>query len=67
MEDNQNFAVETYNIQQVAEKMKVSDRTIRRLVDSGRFPKPIRLGRGLRWPHAVITEFLQQQAKHSNG
>jgi excisionase family DNA binding protein len=38
------------NVQQVAEILGISARTVRRLADRGAMPRPIKLGALLRWP-----------------
>ena len=38
------------NIQQVAEVLGISARTVRRLADRGAMPRPVKLGALLRWP-----------------
>lgn len=36
----------------------VSTRQVRRLVDEGRCPQPVRLKRSPRWPRAVVEEWM---------
>ena len=50
-----------FTIRDVAGVLKVSTRGLRKLVADGRFPKPIRVGRLLRWPAAIVQEWIAQQ------
>ncbi|MGF1634193.1 MAG: helix-turn-helix transcriptional regulator [Phycisphaerae bacterium] len=46
----------------VAELLQCSRRTIQRLVDSGEFPRPVKLGRQLvRWSEDEVREHLRRQ------
>jgi len=36
----------------------VSDRTVRRLVDGGKVPKPMRIGHSLRWAPKTINDWI---------
>ena len=47
------------DIEGVALKLACSSRHVRRLVDSGAVPKPIRLMGSVRWPVATITNWVQ--------
>jgi len=38
--------------------LRVGDRTLRRWVDAGRLPAPVRLGRARRWQADVIRDWL---------
>jgi len=58
---------EALPIKEVATMFRMSERNIHRLVASGRFPKPIRIGRSLRWLKSVLSEFLYQQNQQQNG
>ena len=42
----------------VSLRLGVSTRTLRRLVDRGRVPKPTKLGGLLRWPSSVIGSWI---------
>ncbi|EMI54684.1 helix-turn-helix transcriptional regulator [Rhodopirellula sallentina] len=44
-----------------------SPRHVRRLVDSGAMPKPIRLGSLLRWPRGQIEQWIQEGCPNSRG
>jgi predicted DNA-binding transcriptional regulator AlpA len=41
-----------------ADLLKVSTRHIRRLVDAGKCPQPVRLGRVCRWPRPVVESWI---------
>jgi excisionase family DNA binding protein len=43
---------------QVGHLLKCSARTVRRLVDIGQIPKPVRLGGMVRWPRQIIEQWL---------
>jgi excisionase family DNA binding protein len=42
----------------LAELLGVSARHVRRLVDAGRAPQPVRLGRSCRWPRAAVETWI---------
>jgi predicted DNA-binding transcriptional regulator AlpA len=46
------------DVEHVAELFDVSTRHIRRLVDAGKFPQPVRLGGCVRWPRHVVDTFV---------
>ena len=46
----------------LAKRLGVSLRHIRRMDSSGRLPKPIRLGASIRWPISEIESWLQAGA-----
>ncbi len=46
--------------EQLADLLQVSERTLRRLVASGKIMKPNRIGRQLRWPLREITRWIEQ-------
>ena len=46
------------DVRQLSETLNCSTRHIYRLVDSGKMPKPVRLGSLVRWPRAVIEEWI---------
>ena len=45
-------------IQEVADSLKISVPTVRRLFLSGQLPPPIRVGKSLRWKPSSLTEFF---------
>ncbi|MFN3192214.1 MAG: helix-turn-helix transcriptional regulator [Aureliella sp.] len=46
------------DVEDVAARLKCSSRSVRRLADAGKMPAPVRLGSMLRWPIAVIDEWI---------
>ena len=46
------------SIDVVAQRLCCSTRHVRRLVDSGRIPRPIKLGALLRWVHADMDRWI---------
>lgn len=46
------------SVDDVATELHCSVRHVRRLADSGRMPKPIKLGSLLRWPRVVIENWI---------
>ena len=51
------------DIEQVADRLKISAATVRRLIVDGVLPKPLKLRRLTRWPKATIERWLKQVAK----
>ena len=45
-------------VNQVARMLCCSSRTIYRLTDSGRMPRPVKLGSLVRWPRDVIEQWI---------
>jgi len=45
---------------EVAALLGVSYHSIWRMSKDGRFPKPVRIGKSIRWPMSVIREYLDQ-------
>ncbi|MFN3192291.1 MAG: helix-turn-helix transcriptional regulator [Aureliella sp.] len=48
------------DVEDVAARLKCSSRSVRRLADAGKMPAPVRLGSMLRWPVAVIEEWITE-------
>jgi excisionase family DNA binding protein len=46
------------DVEQVAELLGVSTRHVRRLVDAGKCPAPVRLGRVCRWPRPAVEAWI---------
>lgn len=61
------------DVQQVADLLGVSGRHVYRLADSGRMPRPLRLGGSVRWNIAEIQKWIAEgcpavsQAKWGGG
>lgn len=53
-------------VREVAELCGVSARTIFRLSDAGKMPKPIRLGTAVRWNAEAIQEWIASGCQASN-
>jgi len=47
-------------VDQVARVLGCSPRTVRRLTDSGRMPRPVRLGSLIRWPRETIENWISR-------
>jgi excisionase family DNA binding protein len=45
-------------IDEFAKMLGVSTRHVRRLVDAGKSPQPVRLGRSLRWPFPGVNRWI---------
>ena len=48
---------------QVAEMLRVSERTTVRLTEKGILPTPLRVGRGVRWIEADIVSAIRRLSK----
>lgn len=46
------------DVEQLAELLGVSTRHVRRLVDAGKAPQPVRLGRACRWPRPNVDAWI---------
>ena len=44
----------------VAKLMRCSARTVYRMADTGRMPKPVKLGALVRWPRAVVENWIAE-------
>lgn len=49
------------NATELGRAVGVSPETIKQWADAGLFPKPIQLGRRLRWVTAEVVAYLEQQ------
>lgn len=56
--DQTNEVPELMRVGEVAEKLRVSVRTVWRLHSSGRIPKPLRLGNNVRWRSNEIADWI---------
>ena len=54
-------------VDQVARMLCCSPRTVRRLADAGRMPRPVRLGSLLRWPRESIESWISQGCPRRDG
>lgn len=57
------FMDQLLTIQDLADKLQVSTRTITNWLEEKKLPRPIRIGRGLRWRPETIDNWLKKQAK----
>tara|TARA_R110002049_G_scaffold4601_5_gene32149 strand:- start:216455 stop:216706 length:252 start_codon:yes stop_codon:yes gene_type:complete len=48
----------------LAERWGVSEKSVRRMADGGRIPRPVRLLSLLRWPVAVIEQWERNGCPH---
>nr|WP_024967345.1 AlpA family phage regulatory protein [Pantoea sp. IMH] len=46
---------------------KVTDKWIYKLIQEGKFPKPIKLGRSSRWFESEVIKWLNERVKESRG
>lgn len=54
-------------VDQVARMLCCSPRTVRRLTDAGRMPRPVRLGSLLRWPRENVENWISQGCPRREG
>ena len=45
---------------EVSRMLAISTRTIWRLLSAGRFPKPIRIGRSVRWKRDTLVDWIAE-------
>jgi prophage regulatory protein len=48
-------------VRDVARILRVSTRTVHRLVETGEFVKPLRIGRSTRWRASDVLDWLRSQ------
>lgn len=48
-------------INEIADRHRVSVRTIERLVDAGEFPRPVYIGHRRLWPEQLLDDWLATQ------
>jgi predicted DNA-binding transcriptional regulator AlpA len=48
------------SVDDVAMEIGCCSRSVRRWADSGRMPKPVKLGSLIRWPRAVIEQWIAE-------
>jgi prophage regulatory protein len=58
MDRQSEMTSELLDVRQVAELLRCSPRTVRRLADAGAMPPPVRLGGLVRWPRQVVTQWI---------
>lgn len=47
-----------YDVHDVATLLKASTRHVRRRADAGQMPRPVHIGRLIRWPQADIDQWI---------
>ncbi len=52
------FSAELLNVEQVAKTLNCSSRHVYRMSDSGRMPRPVKLGALVRWSRAAIEKWI---------
>ena len=52
------------DVQGVADLLRCSVRHVYRLTDSGRMPRPVKLGALVRWPRKVIDGWIAEGCPH---
>ena len=51
------------NFNQVSERFGVSIKTLRRMMDAGDFPRPVRVGKSrIAWPEQQLVEWIASRA-----
>lgn len=53
---------EHWKVSELAEELRVSERTIRRMIKRGRFPHAFRVGRSWRIPRRDVAELQKARA-----
>lgn len=53
-------------IDEVAGMLNCSGRTVHRLADAGRMPRPVRLGALVRWPRESIESWISRGCPRAN-
>ena len=54
-------------VKQVADLLELSERTVFRLADSGKLPRPRRLNSSVRWDRAELLEWCRQGCPRCDG
>lgn len=57
---NQNQLPKMMSVHDVAKTLNCSSRTVYRLADSGRLPRPVKIGSLVRWPEGQISNWINQ-------
>ena len=59
--------LELMTVPEVAETCSISVETVRRLTDSGAMPKPVRLGRAVRYRRRELLEWIKNGCPKQTG
>ena len=54
-------------VHEIARMLNCSARTVYRLTDSGRMPRPVKLGAMVRWPREVIESWVAMGCPKAEG
>lgn len=60
-----NMTNKLLSVRQVADLLCISERSIFRLVDAAKMPKPIRLGRAIRWNREEVETWIASGCRAS--
>lgn len=60
--DNNNPA-QLLDVKQVADSLNCSTRTVYRLADGGKMPRPLRIGNLVRWSQTTINDWIEAGCK----
>jgi len=67
-QEKQMDEISLLNDKQVADRLDISPRTLRRLVARAEFPQPLKVGRSSKWATSDITEYIDGiKAKRNAG
>ena len=55
------------DVHSVAEQLNCSPRHVRRLADSGKMPRPVKLGALVRWNQQVIEDWIKEGCPRQSG
>jgi len=58
-----NDSAKLLDVKQVAETLNCSTRTVYRLSDGGKMPRPLRIGHLVRWSERTINEWIDTGCK----
>jgi excisionase family DNA binding protein len=60
---NDTVSGQLLDVKQVADTLNCSIRTVQRLADSGKMPRPLRLGKLNRWSPDTINDWIEAGCK----
>lgn len=58
MTNNRHEEMALMDARDVSRRLSVSTRTVWRLLSAGQLPKPVRIGRSVRWRREIIEEWI---------
>ncbi len=56
--ESDRLAPKLIDVETVARMLDISTRTVYRLADSGKMPRPVKLGQLVRWPRAELEKWI---------